>query len=59
MPGGLGRAIDGDANFGGALDEGGAVGEVEGVALTGAVLEVVGVGGAGDCGGVMEGDAGS
>ena len=47
IPGGLGRTMDGDGDFGGGLVEGVAGGEVDGVTLTGVVFEVVGVGGVG------------
>lgn len=45
MPGGLGRVADGDGDFAGGLEGGGAGGDVEGVTFTGAILEAVGVGG--------------
>jgi hypothetical protein len=42
--------MDGDGDFGGGLEDGGAGGEVDGVTLTGVVREEVGAGG--DCVGV-------
>ena len=57
IPGGLGRTMDGDG-FGGGLEDGGAGGEVDGVTLTVAVLEIVGVGSAGDGGRETSGGVG-
>jgi len=50
--------MDGDGDFGGGLDDGGAGGEVDGVTLTGVVFEVVGDGAVGDGGGTTTTGAG-